>query len=199
MFRSSVKEDDFPAFRHMTTYSLTQDTKWWLCASFVGNMGISPTSVCVLQKYPWEEPPYTTDSVPTNYATVDNVDYWIEQISCLDIQTLCTFEYNLHRKWLRNHIWGALGKEMTGCAYFLHHVLLFASITAERIEFFIYPTDAQLDCSKNVKIYIKIYLRGAPTCFDFSQPSSGSYYMCFAKVVSINNQLKYVVYRISSV
>jgi len=36
------------------------------------------------------------------------------------------------------------------------------------IESFIYPTDAQLDCSKNVKIYIKIYMRGAPTCFGFS-------------------------------
>jgi hypothetical protein len=60
---------------------------------------------------------------------------------------------------------------------------------------FIYPTDAQLDCSKNVKIY----MRGAATCFGFSQPLSGSYYMYFAKVIIINNQLKYVVYRISSV
>jgi hypothetical protein len=67
------------------------------------------------------------------------------------------------------------------------------------IESFIYPTDAQLYCSKNVKIYIKIYTTGVHTCFGFSQPSSGSYYMCFAKVMSINNQLKYVVYRISSV
>ena len=63
------------------------------------------------------------------------------------------------------------------------------------LEYFIYPTDAKLDCSKNVKIY----MRGAATCFGFSQPSSGRYYMCFAKVISINNQLKYVVYRISSV
>ena len=62
-----------------------------------------------------------------------------------------------------------------------------------------YETDAQLDCCKNVKIYIKIYMRGAVTCFGFSQPSSGSHCMCFAKVISINNQLKYVVYRISSV
>jgi hypothetical protein len=158
-------------------------------------MGISPTSVYVLQKYPCEALPYTTDSVPTNYATADNVDYWIEQISCLDIQTLCNFEYNLHSKWLQNHIWGAVGKVRTGCAYFLHHVLLSASITAERIESFIYPTDAQLDYSKNVKIYMRV----APTCFGFSQPSSGSYCMCFAKVISINNQSKYVVYRISSV
>jgi len=37
---------------------------------------------------------------------------------------------------------------------------------------------------KNVKIYIKIYMRGAATCFGFSQPSSGSYYMCFAKFIS---------------
>jgi hypothetical protein len=63
------------------------------------------------------------------------------------------------------------------------------------IESFIYPTDAQLDCSKNVKIY----MRGAATCFGFLQPSSGSYCMCCAKVISINNQLKYVVYRICSV
>jgi hypothetical protein len=57
-----------------------------------------------------------------------------------------------------------------------------------KIKSFIYPTDAQLDYSKNVKIY----MRGAPTCFGFSQWSSGSYYMCFAKVTSINNQWKYV-------
>ena len=63
----------------------------------------------------------------------------------------------------------------------------------------IYPTDAQLDCSKNVKIYIEIYMRVAATCFGFSQPSSGSYYMGVAKVISVNNKLKYVVYRISSV
>jgi hypothetical protein len=50
-----------------------------------------------------------------------------------------------------------------------------------------------------LKIYIKIYMRGAPPCFGFSQPSSGSYCMCFAKVTSINNQLKYALYRIFSV
>jgi hypothetical protein len=42
-------------------------------------------------------------------------------------------------------------------------------------------------------------MRGAATCFGFSQPSSGNYCVYFAKVVIINNQLKYVVYRISSV
>jgi hypothetical protein len=38
------------------------------------------------------------------------------------------------------------------------------------IESFICPTDAQLDCSKNIKIYIKIYIRGAAICFGFLQP-----------------------------
>jgi len=28
-------------------------------------------------------------------------------------------------------------------------------------------------------------MRGAATCFGLSQPSSGSYYMCFAKVTII--------------
>jgi len=69
----------------------------------------------------------------------------------------------------------------------------------DTIESFIYQTDAQLDCSKNVQISTKIYMRGAPTCYSFSQPSSGSYYMCFAEVISINNQLKYIIYRISLV
>jgi len=69
------------------------------------------------------------------------------------------------------------------------------TVHLDTIESFIYPNDAQLDCSKNVKIY----MRGAPTCFGFSQPSSGSYYVCFAKVISVNNQLKYIIYRISSV
>jgi hypothetical protein len=42
------------------------------------------------------------------------------------------------------------------------------------IDSFIYPTDAQLDFSKNVNIYIKIYMKVAPTYFGFSQPPSGS-------------------------
>ena len=67
------------------------------------------------------------------------------------------------------------------------------------IESFIYPTDAQLDYSKIIKIYIKIYMRGASACFGILQPSSGSYYMRFAEVISINNQLKYIIYRISLV
>ena len=35
------------------------------------------------------------------------------------------------------------------------------TVHLDTIESFIYPTDAQLDCSKNVKIY----MRGASTCF----------------------------------
>jgi len=35
--------------------------------------------------------------------------------------------------------------------------------------------------------------------FRFFTDITGSNYMCFAKVVSITNQLKYVIYRISSV
>jgi len=48
------------------------------------------------------------------------------------------------------------------------------------VEPFIYPTDVQLDCSKNAKNYIKMYMRGAATCFGFSQPSSGEllYVLC---------------------
>jgi hypothetical protein len=65
--------------------------------------------------------------------------------------------------------------------------------------YFIYPTDAQLYCSKNVKIYIKLPIKGAATCIGFPQPSSWNYCMCFAKVISIKNHLKYVVYRIISV
>ena len=54
------------------------------------------------------------------------------------------------------------------------NVIMQTALNINTVESFIYPNDAQLDCSKNVKIYIKIYMRGAPTCFGFSQPSSGS-------------------------
>jgi len=50
------------------------------------------------------------------------------------------------------------------CVLFLHS----CTVHLDAIESFIYPTDAQLDCSRNVKIYIKIYMRGAPTCFGYS-------------------------------
>jgi hypothetical protein len=45
------------------------------------------------------------------------------------------------------------------------------------IDSFIYPTDAQL----HVSINVKIYMRDAPTCFGFPHPLSGSCYICFAK------------------
>ena len=38
------------------------------------------------------------------------------------------------------------------------------------IKYFIYPTDAQLDCSKNAKIY----MRGAATCFGFYNHHQGA-------------------------
>ena len=67
------------------------------------------------------------------------------------------------------------------------------TVHPDNIESFIYPTNAQLDCSKNVKIYIKIYMRGAPTCFGFLQPSSGSHCMCFSKVIKYYNYIIYYI------
>jgi hypothetical protein len=47
-------------------------------------------------------------------------------------------------------------------------LVLFHSCTIylDTIESFIYPPDAQLDLSKNVKVYITIYIRDAPTSVD---------------------------------
>jgi len=69
------------------------------------------------------------------------------------------------------------------------------AVHLDTIESFIHPTDAQLDYSKNVKIYVKIYMRGAPTCFGsftaiirellYVLSLAGSYYMCFAKAKHI--------------
>jgi hypothetical protein len=61
-------------------------------------------------------------------------------------------------------------------------------VHSDTVESLFYPTDAQIDYSKNVEIYINIYMRAAAaTYFGVSQPSSGSYNMCFAKVININN------------
>jgi len=57
------------------------------------------------------------------------------------------------------------------------------------IESFIYPTDAQPDCFKIFKIYIKIYMRDDPTCFGFSQPSSGSTYISSLMMVVKNRNM----------
>jgi hypothetical protein len=52
---------------------------------------------------------------------------------------------------------------------------------------FIYsPTDAQVDCLKsNFKIYIKINIKTAPTCFGAVTPSSGSALLVLAKVTVV--------------
>jgi hypothetical protein len=45
--------------------------------------------------------------------------------------------------------------------------------------FFHSPTDAQVNCLKNdFKIYIKIDIKTAPTCFGAVTPSSGSTLIC---------------------
>jgi hypothetical protein len=49
-------------------------------------------------------------------------------------------------------------------------------------KFFYSPTDAQVNCLKNsFKIYIKIDIKTAPTCFSAVTPSSGSTLLVFAK------------------
>jgi hypothetical protein len=49
--------------------------------------------------------------------------------------------------------------------------------------FFYSPTDAQVKCLKNnFKIYIKIDIKTAPTCFAAITPSSGSALFELAKV-----------------
>jgi hypothetical protein len=55
-------------------------------------------------------------------------------------------------------------------------------VNLDNIKSFIYPTDAQIDCSKEM---LKFTLKF--TCFVSLQPSSGSYYMCFAKRRILNN------------
>jgi len=35
----------------------------------------------------------------------------------------------------------------------------------DAIKFFIYPTDARLDCSKRMSKFTLIYIKNAPTCF----------------------------------
>jgi len=55
-----------------------------------------------------------------------------------------------------------------------------------KISFFYSPTDAQVNCLKNnFKIYIKIDIKTAPTCFGAVTPSSGSALFVFAKVTVV--------------
>jgi hypothetical protein len=52
--------------------------------------------------------------------------------------------------------------------------------------FFYSPTDAHVNCLKgNFKIYIKIDIKTAPTCFGAVTPSSGSALFELAKVTVV--------------
>jgi hypothetical protein len=52
--------------------------------------------------------------------------------------------------------------------------------------FFYSPTDAQVTCLKNIfKIYIKLDIKAAPTCFGAVTPSSGSTLLVLAKVTVV--------------
>jgi hypothetical protein len=54
------------------------------------------------------------------------------------------------------------------------------------IKVFYSPTDAQVNCLKNnFKIYIKIDIKTAPTCFGAVTPSSGSALLVIAKVTVV--------------
>jgi hypothetical protein len=53
-------------------------------------------------------------------------------------------------------------------------------------KFFYSRTDAQVNCLKNsFKVYIKINIRIAPTCFGAVTPSSGSALLILAKVTVV--------------
>jgi len=53
-------------------------------------------------------------------------------------------------------------------------------------KFFYSPTDAQVNCAKNnFKIYIKINIITALTCFGALSPSSGSTLLVLAKVTVV--------------
>ena len=53
-------------------------------------------------------------------------------------------------------------------------------------KFFYSPTDAQVSCLKNnFKIYIKICIKTAPTCFGAVTPPSGSALLVLAEVTVV--------------
>jgi hypothetical protein len=55
------------------------------------------------------------------------------------------------------------------------------------LSFFYSPTDAQVNCLKNnIKIYNKIDIITAPTCFGGVTPSSGSALLVLAEVTVVN-------------
>jgi hypothetical protein len=54
------------------------------------------------------------------------------------------------------------------------------------VRVFYSPTDAQVNCLKyNFKIYVKINIETAPTCFGAVTPSSGSALFMLAKVTVV--------------
>jgi len=54
------------------------------------------------------------------------------------------------------------------------------------VKVFYSPTDTQVDCFKNkFKIYIKIDIKRAATCFGAVTPSSGSAILVLAKVTVV--------------
>jgi hypothetical protein len=67
----------------------------------------------------------------------------------------------------------------TSAQYFLNK----CRQTKKVSKFFYSPTDAQVNCLKNdFKIYIKIDIKTAPTCFGAVTPPSGSALLVLAKV-----------------
>jgi len=51
---------------------------------------------------------------------------------------------------------------------------------------FIWSNGCTIKCSKkNVKIYIKINIKSAPTCFGLDNHHQGAWHLCFAKVIII--------------
>jgi len=53
-------------------------------------------------------------------------------------------------------------------------------------DFFYSPTDIHMNClKKNFKIYIKIDIKRAPTCFGAVTPSSGSAILVLAEVTVV--------------
>jgi hypothetical protein len=69
-----------------------------------------------------------------------------------------------------------------------HELLFFTYIPCILIlsKFFYTPTDAQVNRLKNnFRIYIKIDIKTAPTCFGAVTPSSGSALLVLAKVTAV--------------
>jgi hypothetical protein len=67
-----------------------------------------------------------------------------------------------------------------------HPIFHVSRIKFKLTKFFYSPTDAQVNCLKNsFKIYVKIYIKTAPTCFGAVTPSSGSALLMLAKVTVV--------------